>query len=472
MANRHQISRRKFIGLATVGTAGAFALPAGYVLTGKHGETFRPLTVNDQQLRNLPGSYTPSAPAIPALIERYPQLHPSKPGNGLRIADPLSMNGEFTDFVMHGEPGQACFSDASTPGRRLLPRVELFPRRRQSIETAPDDLHKAAGCRLLLVKDDGSSEHALYGNKARKYEFLLANLALSRTRQLLTAGTGSSNHAMQLAIANRLAAVRPDHRPLDAKLGICLLSNVQEAGDHWRWRLMRELGATLEVVGDQTDFALSYARDMLAATSDEQTAFIPPGGSSPLTALGHFDALLEVDREMKSGNSPLESPPDYLFAAIGSGSTVLGMLLGIHALGWPTKVIAVASQNRGPLERLVVNQRPDLPFITGNLRNLTSETLAWLRHIGFPQSFPDMETLLQRHLIIDSDSWHPAYGRLSDETEAIKKHALENGLTLDDTFTAKTLSSLLRSGRNRLLKGKSVLFWNTCNRFDYRNMLV
>jgi|GEM_PF-1186717 len=469
------ISRRSFLGLAAVGAAGVISLPAGYVLSGGHGTLYEPLPVNDEHLRSLPGIYVPSAPAHPALIERYPQLHHSASGRGLRLADPLSAPENSGEFVLHGKPGQATFSHASMPGQRLLPRVVLFPRRMQSVVFAPADLHKAAGCQSLLIKDDGSSEYALYGNKARKYEFLLASLAWSGVRRVLTAGTGSSNHAMQLAIANRLAAVRPDRNPLNASLGICLLSNEAGTSENWRWRLMRAMGAELEIVGNDAEFALSYARNLLAVqdvSSQIHTAFILPGGSSPLTSLGHFDAMLELDREMRSGDSPLEAPPDYLFAAIGSGSTVLGMLLGIHALGWPTKVVAVASQDRGPFARLVVNQRPDLPFITGNLRKLTSETLAWLRSIGFPQSFPDMDTLLEKHIVIDTESWHPAYGKLSNETEALKRHARDEGLPLDDTFTAKTLASLLKTGRKGMLKDKSVLFWNTCNRFDYQQLLA
>jgi hypothetical protein len=58
-----------------------------------------------------------------------------------------------------------------------------------------------------------------------------------------------------------------------------------------------------------------------------------------MNAIAELAQLLDAAQAWKA-------PPDVIFVAMGSGSTVLGVLLGIHLMGWNTKVVGVADQDK------------------------------------------------------------------------------------------------------------------------------
>lgn len=96
-----------------------------------------------------------------------------------------------------------------------------------------------------------------------------------------------------------------------------------------------------------------------------------------------MNAIAELAQFLSAAQA-WSAPPDVIFVAMGSGSTVLGLLLGVHLMGWKTKVVGVADQDKSYLTRWLVNRQPSLPFVEGNVAKLARSTVQWLQQIRFP----------------------------------------------------------------------------------------
>jgi 1-aminocyclopropane-1-carboxylate deaminase/D-cysteine desulfhydrase-like pyridoxal-dependent ACC family enzyme len=167
------------------------------------------------------------------------------------------------------------------------------------------------------------------------------------------------------------------------------------------------------------------------------------------------------------------APPDVIFVAMGSGSTVLGLLLGVHLMGWNTKVVGVADQDKSYLTRWLINRQPSLPFVEGNVAQLARSTVEWLHKIRFPGISPDVLRVMQHEIFVpDSTSWGPGYGLVEGADVAWANELKGAGLSLDPVFTLKAWRSLLTMSQAGALKNKKVLFWNTYNSFDYMPPLL
>ena len=179
-----------------------------------------------------------------------------------------------------------------------------------------------------------------------------------------------------------------------------------------------------------------------------------------MNAVAELAQLLDAAQAWKS-------PPDVIFVAMGSGSTVLGLLLGVHLMGWNTKVVGVADQDKPYLTRWLVNQQPSLPFVEGNVALLARSTVNWLLKIGFPGVTPETLRVMQQDIFVpDSKSWEPGYGLVEAADVARAEELKEAGLNLDPVFTLKAWRSMLTMSETGALKNKTVLFWNTYNSFD------
>jgi hypothetical protein len=142
-------------------------------------------------------------------------------------------------------------------------------------------------------------------------------------------------------------------------------------------------------------------------------------------------------------------------------------------MGWKTKVVGVADQDKSYLTRLLMNQQPSLPFVEGNVARLARSTVGWLHNIRFPGISPDVLRTMQHEIFVpDSNSWQPGYGLVEDVDRARANELREAGLSLDPVFTLKAWRSLLTMSQTGALKDKKVLFWNTYNSFDYMPPLL
>jgi 1-aminocyclopropane-1-carboxylate deaminase/D-cysteine desulfhydrase-like pyridoxal-dependent ACC family enzyme len=337
----------------------------------------------------------------------------------------------------------------------------------------PPSVRRQIDCADLLVMNESSTHYPVFGNKARKYEFLLPNLKWSGSERLGTMGAVSSNHALQFALANRVSDLTGDGQPLNCALDMVLFEVPGAPTDMARLAILRSLVQHISLTSNDVELAgeaaYAYGKHWLHPDTD---SLVPPGGSNEVSALGHMNAIAELAQLLDAAQA-WEAPPDVIFVAMGSGSTVLGLLLGVHLMGWNTKVVGVADQDKSPLTRWVVNRQPSVPFVEGNVAQLARSTVEWLHKIHFPGISPGALRVMQHETFVpDSTSWEPGYGLIEPADGERAKELQEAGLSLDPVFTLKTWRSLLIMSQTGALKNKKVLFWNTFNSFDYMPPLL
>jgi 1-aminocyclopropane-1-carboxylate deaminase/D-cysteine desulfhydrase-like pyridoxal-dependent ACC family enzyme len=405
-----------------------------------------------------------------ALGKFFPSLLDIDATEGPFITNTLSSKESFAGFIRRGEPGNSVFL-REPDARATIPWAPVFVRESDLLQL-PSSVTRQIDCSDLLVMNESSTRYPVFGNKARKYEFLLPNLKWSGSERLGTLGAVSSNHALQFALANRVADLTGDGQPLNCALDMVLFEVPGAATDMARLAILRSLVQNISLAKNDVELAgdasYEYARHWLHPDTD---SFVPPGGSNEVSALGHMNAIAELAQLLDAAQA-WTAPPDVIFVAMGSGSTVLGLLLGVHLMGWNTKVVGVADQDRSYLTRWLVNGQPSVPFVEGHVVQLARSTVEWLHKIRFPGISPDVLRVMHDIFVPDSTSWEPGYGLIEQADRERAKELKEAGLCLDPVFTLKAWRSLLTLSQAGLLKNKKILFWNTYNSFDYMPPLL
>jgi len=400
-----------------------------------------------------------------ALAKFFPSLIDPDATDAPWIVNTLTGGRPLAPDTVQGAPGNAVFIDPAS-GRAIIPWTPLFARE-SNILPLPISVSRRLDCADVLVMNESDTKFPLYGNKARKYEFLLPNLHWSGVRRTATLGAVSSNHALQFALANRTADLTGAGEPLNSALDLVLFKVPGTATDEKRLAVLQTLAQRIVVANNLFGLAGEVAYELVAQRVRDAEAIVPPGGSNELSVLGHINAVADFARFLEQ-TAAWETPPDVIFVAMGSGSTVLGVLLGVHLMGWDTQVIGVADQDKSYLSRLVANQQPSRPFVEGNVTKLAHAAVDWLNKVRFPGGALDVNRLLRpQAFTADSTSWEPGYGLVSDTDVAWQQELEAAGLKLDPVFTLKAWRSLVSMADAGALKGKRVLFWNTYNAFDY-----
>ncbi|HEX7563867.1 MAG TPA: pyridoxal-phosphate dependent enzyme [Bradyrhizobium sp.] len=406
-----------------------------------------------------------------ALGKLFPSLLDPDAREGPFIANTLSSKDSSAGFIRRGEPGNSVFL-RQADSRATIPWAPVFVRENNLLQLPPS-VTRQIDCSDLLVMNESSTRYPVFGNKARKYEFLLPNLKWSGSERLGTMGAVSSNHVLQFALANRVSDLTGDGQPLNCALDMLLFEVPGAPTDMARLAFLRSLVRHISLARNDVELAgeaaYEYGRHWLHPDTD---SLVPPGGSNEVSALGHMNAIAELAQLLDAAQA-WKAPPDVIFVAMGSGSTVLGLLLGVHLMGWNTKVVGVADQDKSPLTRWVVNGQPSVPFVEGNVARLARNTVEWLHKIRFPGISPDVLRVMQHETFVpDSTSWEPGYGLIAPADGERAKELKEAGLNLDPVFTLKAWRSLLTMSQTGALKNKKVLFWNTFNSFDYMPPLL
>jgi len=293
----------------------------------------------------------------------------------------------------------------------LVPFVELA----DGLPTPVEQL----GDRLWVQRDDLTS--SVYGgNKVRKLEFVLP-VAQRRGGPVLTAGGTGSHHVV--------AAAAHGHR-----LGL-EIEAVQypqpETADVVRTRAaLGDLGgvATARAPSPYTMPVVLAVR--LARLAPRRPYLLWPGASTPVGALGHVSAGLEL------ANAQLEEP-DEVVVALGSGGTAVGLAIGLVMAGWrKTTVVGVRVADA------VANNRAVLGAIgAGTTAILT---------LGGWRPRP-------ARLRIDGRWFGDGYGHPTAAGDDAMVAGAAFGLDLEPTYTAKAFAAAL----DRVRRGRRVLFVQT-----------
>jgi 1-aminocyclopropane-1-carboxylate deaminase/D-cysteine desulfhydrase-like pyridoxal-dependent ACC family enzyme len=299
------------------------------------------------------------------------------------------------------------------------------------------------GAPSLWLKDDGASSADYGGNKVRKLELLLAEARARGAKAVLTFGYAGSNHATATAV----------HA---ARLGLQSISMLlpQQNAEYLRKNLLASSAAGAELLESPSratrvaGAAVTLLRRRIR--DGVQPYVIAPGGSSPLGTVGFVNAAFELAAQVEQGLLPM---PEAIVAAGGSLGTVVGLGIGLRALGLATRVVCVR----------VVDEQFVNPV---RAASLWRDTAALLRRMD--SSFPDVGA--PGDSIEFRGEWYGGvYARPTPESERAAARMLEDeDLALDITYTAKALSCLVGDAAGGRYTHSPVVFWNTCNTCDVR----
>ena len=324
-------------------------------------------------------------------------------------------------------------TEAAPPGYPLLdlfPELSRIPRAvLATLPTPVEALPQAAPSGSLWMKRDDLDGPGVGGNKVRALEFLLGGVTAGDT--VLTIGSEGSTHVLATAyhaarLGARTHAIRWPQEMTPAARAVAALAAAQ----------CERVSTTRTIVG-------AAARVLWRRARDRRLHWIPMGGSSPLGALGHVNAALELQRQIADGALPM---PARIVVPLGTGGTTAGLLLGLAIAGLRIQVVAARV---GP--RIGANAR--------HVRTLVHRTRA-LIHRMTGRAVP---AVAGDALRVVHDVYGGAYGRpLPAAERAAELMMLWRGLALDATYSAKAFAAAIAPHPH---SEDPTLFWLT---FDGR----
>lgn len=285
--------------------------------------------------------------------------------------------------------------------------------------------------RQLLVKHDDITGADYGGNKVRKLEYVFKRAQDRGAERIATFGAVGSNHAVATAIYASKAGFGCTcflaHQSLKPGLGRALRIHQQVGTEVVRWGGPRR---------DRVAALRRYAQG-------RRTWIVPLGGSSWLGTVGFVDAGLELAAQIAAGDIPR---PERVYVALGTMGTVAGLALGFALAGLDIEVQAVR----------VTDEQFANEAALGRLMQKT----ALLMH-RYDEALP-ADLAARARVVCRHAFFGPGYGRSDARTDdAVTTARDELGLTLDTTYSGKTMAALLAdlgAGYDR-----PALFWNTYN---------
>ncbi len=159
------------------------------------------------------------------------------------------------------------------------------------------------------------------GNKWRKLKYIVENIAKDKSQTLVTFGGAYSNHLVATAYAGKLFGINT--------LGFVRGNEVRDVNAYEK--LCLEYNMTLVHVGrteykDKTQLFEEYKM------SNPKAFFVGEGGRHPLALLGCAEILHELNKEY-----------DYIFLALGTGTSMEGIVGECVKQNLKTKVIGISS---------------------------------------------------------------------------------------------------------------------------------
>lgn len=319
---------------------------------------------------------------------------------------------------------------ATLPLLRRFPALAQLPRASLGAFPSRVERLRVGGAELWLKRDDLDAPMG-GGNKVRSLEFLLGGVRAGDT--VITLGGEGSTHVLATAVhASRLGArtvaVRWHH----------------EMHDTARIVAQRAAERCARVITVRGGVAAALPLALAMHGVHRRTRWVPIGGSSPLGALGHVNAALELAAQVDAGELP---EPSRIIVPLGSGGTAAGLALGLAIAGLRSVVTGVRVA-----PRIATNR-----WRTLRLAARTARLVERLCGQALPDAGP--------RLLVDHDWYGGAYGRpLARGSVAAATLREAGGPVVEATYGAKALAAALAAARAGDAGGP-VLFWMT---FDAR----
>ncbi|MCO7226758.1 1-aminocyclopropane-1-carboxylate deaminase/D-cysteine desulfhydrase [Pleionea sp. CnH1-48] len=266
----------------------------------------------------------------------------------------------------------------------------------------------------LWIKRDDLIHPIISGNKARKLLHELPRVEESAACGVMSMGGNYSNflHALAYAAQQLECKAVGIIRGPEPKAWGATLKDLKAFNMECRF-VNRE---AFKQMRTQADYAAELA-------SKENLLWIPEGGSTEAAIEGVIESVGELSIE-----------PDYIFVALGTGTTALGIAQGVRLRSWNTQVIAVA-----PLK---------------GAQQIEESIAAKASQCGF--SVPS-------NLTIEHRFCGKGFGRIEpDLIERMSHYQTCLGIPLEPVYAVKTLDALSFYGINQLIPNRAeVLYWHT-----------
>ncbi len=294
--------------------------------------------------------------------------------------------------------------------------------------------------REVLVKREDRSADGYAGNKIRPLEMVFGAARAKGLHEIWSTGAYGSNHALAAAVHARRhgffggAILWPQPWSQTAADNLVATASI---ADEVRWA--RSI-VEMPIIGARVHFT----RDAWV---------MPPGAATPLGALGHAGAALELGHQV--GDRAIEA----IVLPVGSTCTSAGLLVGTalaHAIGLFPRLPRIVAVRVTPWPVTSAQRIAGLAAKTAD--HLTKLfTQAGLTAPRFPSSARDFEARLD----VIGDELGPGYGEPTLSGWAALSEFAHLGLRLDSTYSAKAAALLLRRLLLRMHDGAATVFWAT-----------
>ncbi|MBI3557491.1 MAG: pyridoxal-phosphate dependent enzyme [Deltaproteobacteria bacterium] len=307
----------------------------------------------------------------------------------------------------------------------------------------------------LMVKRDDISESPLGGNKARKLEFLLADIFGKGARGVVTSGMYGSNHALATAVAAH-----------EYGLKATLILGPQPVTENVRKKLLafHALGAKLHYhsnrIGMGLDMLWAYLADKIMP--GRHPYYIPPGGSNRLGDVGYVNAFLELRDQLG-----VDGLPDTVVVPVGTMGTSAGLLVGTCLAGVWERVKIAGVNVADPLLTNDGATRSEARRLYNFIRqSADAADRARMPSCNF-KSRKAFEFIEQYY----APGYGAAYPNVFSGMELLKQ---TEGLIVDSTYSAKAFLYFLDQSRHAIASGRALphmLFWLTYNAYDFDQVI-
>jgi D-cysteine desulfhydrase len=291
------------------------------------------------------------------------------------------------------------------------------------------------------VKRDDISSPTYGGNKVRTLEMLFGEARAQGRPTLLATGAFGSNHALAVALHAPRVGFIPEALLFPQTPSLAALQNLHALS----WS-----GAALHALCHWSALPFGMRR---FRRGPQAPYVMPPGGATPLGALGYVSAGLELGQQIESGQLPL---PKRIIVGVGSTCTSAGLLVGLSLAAHLQR--GFTAQTQPWLTSVRVSPWP----VTSRFRVLgLAQRAARLLHDLSQGGVPLFSrAALGARFEIDGRYLGPGYGKPSaagNEAEALWRRC---GLpALDGTYSAKAASRVVAG--LRAAEPGPVLFWST-----------
>ena len=296
------------------------------------------------------------------------------------------------------------------------------------------NLERALGFKSLWIKRDDLSGPLGGGNKVRKLEYMFAAAHPdgSERKTLFTIGPTGSNHVRATAVYGKTSGFRVE----------CLLFKQPPTEySETNYRVICEHASQVHEVKRMHTMFIRYGYEQVktALGFGEERYFIPAGGSSPLGSVGYVKAVSELKLQIEEGILP---EPRFIFVPVGTCGTIAGLIAGVQITGLKTEVIGIRVAD----------------IVVANSWAISRMVQRIFRLIGAIDAGD-----INLHKI---ELWHGDFGEgyaipTKAGTQAVEMMAEHEGITLENTYTGKTLAGLIHYVKARRHKDEPILFWHT-----------